>query len=379
MSFRVVLIILAVLILVCGSLLVSVVYIKYAQARKTRQNSIDAKKIHPFLKKLFAAETIDFFRDHELVLSRLAKTLETKASHETLEDILLDILEYGEGEMTVRARTIAYYFGYPAQCVFMIRELLTGNIAIGCRKAGLYKYTDAIPDILEALDIVSSETQLQALMALARIGSTAAMLEGFDKIYRLVLVNERTINEILSAFSGDRFELYKKMIHHQSEYLVRFFLKAMDQETANRLIEDIIVLYKNGGKETRLACIIAIGKSGNSRKNYMLVHALGDKEWEIRATAAKTLGSLADPDAIMPLAKAARDREWWVRQNAVSAILAYPNSEEILIPIVETGDKYAFDSMQYTLGRADEMRLLSRIREVWSKEHESNTIKINAI
>jgi len=375
MSFKVVLIILTILIFVCASLLISVVWIKRNQAHREKRRRKDIKKISPFLKKLFAAETVDFFKNSEQSLSILAAELDDKFSLQTLEDMLLDILEYGGGETKVRARTIAYYFGYPEKCLSMIRERLTGNIAIGCRKAGLYQYGDAIPGIMKVLAIVSSETQLQAMMALARIGNTAAMLEAFDKIYRLILVNERTVNEILCAFAGNRLELFKKMIHHQSEYLVRLFLKAMDQEIANQLIEDIIQLFKKGGKETRLACIIAIGKSGNSRKNYMLVHALGDKEWEIRATAAKTLGNLADPDAIAALAKAARDREWWVRQNAVSSILTYPSREEILISIAETGDKYAYDSMQYTLGKANERRLLSRIKEVWSKEDESTILK----
>ena len=377
MSFKVLLIILTILIIVCSLLLISAIVIKAVQAHDKRRDRKNVKKINPYLKKLLTAETVDFFKNHENMLSGLVEILKTKACFQTLENMLLDILEYGEGEAAVRASTIAYYFEYPEKCISMIRDRLAGNVAIGCRKAGLYHYADAIPDILKALDIVSSETQLQALMALARIGNITAMLEAFDKIYRLVLINERTVNEILNAFMGDRFELYKKMIHHKSEYLVYLFLKAIDQETAGRLIEDIIQLYKTGGKETRLACIIAIGKAGNSRKNYMLVHALGDKEWEIRAAAAKTLGVLTDPDAIGPLAKAARDREWWVRQNAVSSILVYPNCEEVLVSLAETGDKYAYDSIQYTLGRAKKRQLLVRLRNVWSGVARDSQIKVS--
>jgi len=346
-----------------------------SQARKERERRNDIEKIKPFLKKLFTAETIDFFKNHGLTLSKLADELKGKASHETLEDLLLYILEYNEGEKRVRARTIAYYFDFPEKCLSMINDRLTGNIAIGCRKAGLYQYDDAIPGITKALGIVSSETQLQALMALARIGDVAAMIGAFDKIHRLILINERAVNEILNVFSGDRFKLYKKMIYHQSEYLVRLFLKSMNRETASELIEDIAGIYKTGGKETRLACIIAIGASGNSSKNYILINALNDKEWEIRAMAAKTLGNLTDPDAITLLARAARDREWWVRQNAVSSILAYQDREEILVSIAETGDKYAFDSMQYTLEKSDETELLSRIRGVWKEEHRSIKMK----
>jgi len=364
MSFKVVLVILVVLATVCVFLFVSVIFIKLRQIRRERQRNDEIKFLKPILRKFFAEETVDFFRNHIQGISKLAGRLKEKSSFQTLESILLDILEDSEGETKVRARTIAYQFGFPDNTLFMIRDRLTGNIAIGCRKAGLYNSEEAIPDILKTLDILSSNTQFQALMALARIGDSATMAIAFDKINPLIFVNERAVNEMLNIFRGDRLDLFRKMIHHKSDYLVRLFIKAIDKETANELIEDIILIHRKGNKETRLACIVAIGRSGNSRKNYILINAMRDKEWEIRAMAAKLLGDTADPDAIGVLAAAARDREWWVRQNAVTSILSFPNREEILISITQTGDKYAFDSMQYTLGKANEINLLARIREI---------------
>jgi len=368
MSFEVLLIILVVLIVVCVSLFASVIWIKMAQAHRERGRSIAMKNIRPILKKLFTAGTVDFFKNHEQGTSKLADKMDGKYFRQTLEDILLDILEVAGGETKVRARTIAYQFGFPERCLSMIRDRLTGNIAIGCRKAGLYQYEEAIPDILNVLGIISSNTQHQALMALSRMGNADALVQAFDKISPLILVNERAVSEIINTFSGDRRELYKKMIHHQSDYLVRLFLKAIDPETANALIKDIVSIYKDGGKETRLAGIIAIGRSGNSGRIPILIRALTDTEWEIRAMAAKTLGVLTSPHAVKPLAKAARDGEWWVRQNAVTSILAYSDSDEILTSIVKSGDRYAYDSMLYALEKANETKLLSRIREVRPEE-----------
>ena len=362
------LIILVVLIVVCVSLFASVIWIKMAQAHRERGRSIAMKNIRPILKKLFTAGTVDFFKNHEQGTSKLADKMDGKYFRQTLEDILLDILEVAGGETKVRARTIAYQFGFPERCLSMIRDRLTGNIAIGCRKAGLYQYEEAIPDILNVLGIISSNTQHQALMALSRMGNADALVQAFDKISPLILVNERAVSEIINTFSGDRRELYKKMIHHQSDYLVRLFLKAIDPETANALIKDIVSIYKDGGKETRLAGIIAIGRSGNSGRIPILIRALTDTEWEIRAMAAKTLGVLTSPHAVKPLAKAARDGEWWVRQNAVTSILAYSDSDEILTSIVKSGDRYAYDSMLYALEKANETKLLSRIREVRPEE-----------
>jgi len=376
MSLRLVLILLAILIAVCLSLFSSVIFIKLVQAKQEKKRKADTKIIKPILNKLLSAETVDFYKNHMLGISKLEAKLKGKGSLQTLEDVLLDIIENSDSETKVKARIIAYNFGFPEKCVSMIVDPFTGNIALGCRKAGLYQYDVAIPGILKALEIHSSNTQYQALMALARIGDTISMVQAFNKINRLIYVNERAINEILNIFSGDRYVLYKEMIHHQSNYLVRLFLKSMNAETANKLIRDIIAISVSGDKETRLAAIIAISKSGSSGKSSTLIKALGDKEWEIRAMAAKTLGVLTDPGAVYPLAKAARDREWWVRQNAVTSLLAYPDSGEILVSIAKAKDRYAYESMLYALGKAGETGLLSRIREVWTENsNHGNLLK----
>jgi len=378
MSLKVVIIILAVLIAVCVSLFLSVIIIKLIQTKRERKRASDTKLINPILRKLLSSETVDFYKNHGQGISKLGLKLKEKSSLKTLEDILLNLIENGDSETKVKARIIAYNFGFPEKCISMVVDPFTANIALGCRKAGLYQYEIAIPGILKALEIHSSNTQYQALMALSRIGDAVSMVQAFNKINSLIYVNERTISEILNVFSGDKYTLYKEMIHHQSDYLVRLFLKAIDKDTANTLINDVIAICKNGGKETRLACIIALGKSGNQGKAPILINALGDAEWEIRAMAAKTLGVLTDPSAILPLAKAAHDREWWVRQNAINSILAYPDCDEILVSIASSKDKFAYDSILYTLKKANETELLSRIQEVWTeKSIKGNLVAAN--
>ena len=364
LSLRFVLIGLIILISLCAFLFFSVVYLKLTEARREKEKIADIKKIKPVLHKLISAESGNFLKYQTQGVLKLNDKLRTKSSRHTLEDILLDNLENTDNVSIERMRNMAHDFGFPEKCLSMIRDRLTGNIAIGCRKAGLYQYKDAIPDLLKTLDILSSNTQYQALMALARIGDANALIQAFYKIHRLVFVNERTISEILSTFSGDRYKLFEEMIHHKSDYLARLSLKAIDKETAKTLMGEIISIYNGGGKETRLACITAIGKSGISKKISLLIKALKDEEWELRAMAAKTLGILTGPQAVKHLAKAARDNEWWVRQNAVTSILAYPDPGEILVPIVNSGDRYAYDSILYALEKADQTELLSRIKKI---------------
>jgi len=323
------------------------------------------------LDKLFTAETAVFFIEHEDGLKKLTGLLKRKVSLQAFEDVLLKIIEDAEGETKVKAITIAYYFEFPDNCHSLLKSRLTSNVAIGCYKAGLYQNQDAIPAIMAALDILSSETQLQALMALSRMGDSAVMVEAFNKINSYIFINERAIKEILRVFPGNRVELFGRIIHNQSEYLVRIFLLAIDNDTADKIIEGIIWIMHTGNKETRLAGLTAIGRSGKKELASILIGALSDDEWEIRAMAAKMLGILTGPDAIAPLMNAAHDSEWWVRQNAVASILAYPDYDGIMISIVQTADKYAYESIQYTLDKASKTELLARITEIWQKTDRS--------
>ena len=406
-KFEILITFLIVLLSVSTLLFISVIFIKQRQAYREKKVNAIVKKITPIVEKLFAAEKADLSKKHGEDLKELADLLEVNASHQTFEldtlftaetavfftdhdegvkklaallkgkvslqafeDVLLKIIEDAEGEAKMKAITIAYYFGFPDSCHSLLRSNLSSNVAIGCYKAGLYQNEDAVPAILRALEILSSETQLQALMALARMGNSSVMIEAFNKINSYIFINERAIKEILRVFSGNRVELFGRVIHHQSDYLVHIFLKAIDNETAEQIIEDIIWILQTGRKETRLAGLTAIGRSGRAELISILTNALNDDEWETRAMAAKMLGTLTGPEAIAPLMNAVHDREWWVRQNAVTSILAYPNYEEIMISIAHTADKYAYESIQYTIEKANKMELLSRITEIWLKDNK---------
>ena len=394
MSIKIVIIVLFALIALCLSMFFSVICMKLAQERREKMRSAYTKKIKPVLTSLLATEPAYFLEKCEQGISKLERPRQNKFSLQVLEELLLEIIENEKPEKKARARIIAEQLGLPPKCLNMIRSRLEGNIAIGCRKAGLYQYEDAIPGIIKALDIFSSTTQFEVLMALSRIGNTAVLVQAFDKIHRFILVNERAINEIVNVFSGDRHELFKKMLYHQSAYLARIFLKAIDKKTAGSLIGDILIMSRTGDKETRLAGIVAIGRSGKRAKIPVLIRAMRDTEWEIRAMAAKTLGILIGPNAIMPLTKAACDSEWWVRQNAINSILAYPGREMILASIVKSGDKYAYDSILYILEKTKQINLLlniskistskagiskASISKVWSKEQKKATLGKKAV
>ena len=253
-------------------------------------------------------------------------------------------------------------------------ESVLDGIASGCRRAGLYQYEEAIPYMLGALGIMSGETQFQILAALSRIGDVDAVVRAFNIIKDRILVNERAILEIVDSFAGKKHELHKQMLSFRTEYVAAIFIKAMTEDVANDLMEKLLHVVENGSKEMRAAAIKALAKTGSSKIGKHLLRALEDPAWEVRAAAAKALGTCVCAEGGEALSLSLRDSEWWVRQNSATALLSYPNCEELFLKTIRSEwDTYAIQSIVYTLESADRPQLLSRIQDAVVNRQRENT------
>lgn len=75
----------------------------------------------------------------------------------------------------------------------------------------------------------------------------------------------------------------------------------------------------------RQAAAAALGQIGDSCAAELLIAALGDAAWQVRAAAAKALGRIDDRRAVRPLIAALGDPEPDVRLAALSALSRMPS------------------------------------------------------
>jgi len=139
-------------------------------------------------------------------------------------------------------------------------------------------------------------------------------------------------------------------------------------------MEKLLHVVENGSKEMRAAAIKALAKTGSSKIGKHLLRALEDPAWEVRAAAAKALGTCVCAEGGEALSLSLRDSEWWVRQNSATALLSYPNCEELFLKTIRSEwDTYAIQSIVYTLESADRPQLLSRIQDAVVNRQRENT------
>ena len=284
-----------------------------------------------------------------------------------VDDCLLSAIEHATPEHRDRLITIARALNFPSDCIAQIRSRIPRISAQGSRRAGLYNFTEAIGDMVAALDVLSSENQFEILMGLARIGKANAMVTAFEKIKNNIIVNERAIIEILNIFPDgmEKMALFRIMLNHKTNYLAALFLKAIDREMVKGLIGGVRKILSEGDKEIRAAAVRGLATLNDKAPARDLIRTLvKDDDWEVRAQAAKALGAIKISEASLALFWALHDRQWWVRQNAANALTSHEDYEILFILAAESGDKFSLDSLISALENTGNTGLLDSLRNL---------------
>ena len=79
-------------------------------------------------------------------------------------------------------------------------------------------------------------------------------------------------------------------------------------------------LASTGDERERIKACRALGRLADPVVVPLLIRALNDDAWAVRAQAATALGACAHPSAVGPLATALSDHNWWVRANSANSL-----------------------------------------------------------
>ena len=84
----------------------------------------------------------------------------------------------------------------------------------------------------------------------------------------------------------------------------------------------IASLIRFGTERERIKACRALGRLARVEAVPLLLEALEDEAWVVRAQAALALGRIGDGRAVRPLEQALTDTAWWVRADAAEALRA---------------------------------------------------------
>ena len=235
-------------------------------------------------------------------------------------------------------------------------------LAEAARQAGL---DDALRDSLASSDVIERGRALGllGLLRLASCDELEPLLHDPDPEVRLVAVRAIAsldsgdgTRALLRALGSDAIEpdrvveqlarasAVPELVHalSTSEHVaVRpLIAEALGLTRTLAGIAPLAALVRTGVEEERVRACRALGRIARPEVVPLLVEALADDAWAVRAEAARGLTGLGDQSCVPDLERALSDGAWWVRANAAEALRSLgPVGLEALVRASRSDDR----------------------------------------
>ncbi len=276
--------------------------------------------------------------DSDIVESMLLDGLELAALPEELPP-LLNCLRFS-GLLHMRIRQARAERGWKRRAAL---------VTLGRTRAA-----EAIPALAEALDAPEEETRIAAARGLGLTELPQAAVAILDSI----MLGNRPIPEhvIKNALvncchnsPGIVFRYLKESEGKQRKLLAR----VLGELATPELGEDLILLATDPDPEVRASAARAMGSAQLSFALPVLSVLVNDSEWFVRLRAVVALASVNHSSRVRPLLRALCDSNRFVRQRAAWALAQIgSNLDNILSQVVDTQDNYALQAFVSELERS---------------------------
>jgi len=187
----------------------------------------------------------------------------------------------------------------------------------------------------------------EALLTLAHMGSTDSFLKiCLDKDY-IQHMSFRNLQEIIATYTGNREELFHKLLSAPDDYVIRICIKSIGSEGISALVPEILQYLDSPNINLVIDTLRTIGALKYKSVLERVQKLLGNERWEVRNAVVQTIAAIDADNNIEFLVKALQDKEWFVRYNAGQALCGTSNLEKVRDMVRATNDRFANDMLEY--------------------------------
>lgn len=315
--------------------------------KRKKESSIINDLIDNLFAKLSNSENVS--ENVEKYILDLKKYSKTFSGREITAERLIGYIELIKGDLRDALCGICEELGFVDYEMANLQKKDVFRIALACKRLGEYRSEKALDSLLDRLKTDVYEVKYHALLAISKIGNNEYFMKAFSKEYKVQMLSERNLMEIVNSFEGDKATVYKKMIGHEDEYISSIFIRAAGNDRVLEVSEEVGRHLSSQSFLKKIAAVKAVGQMGDFRFVDDLIKELSSSDWRIRAVAAKSLGEIGAQRAVTYLKEALKDAEWWVRYNAAFSIIKLGNYEDVLAEIFNGQDEFAKDAAFYAL------------------------------
>jgi HEAT repeat protein len=282
---------------------------------------------------------------------------------EIVESILLDEIEMAERDALPSLLECLRTSGLLDMRIYEARTARGWKQRTALLALGRTRAKEAIPALSAALDSPVAETRIAAVRALGRTNILEAAIPILDRVVDGQLdAPERSLKTALANCSRSRPIVLVSYLN-QSEGKARELLaRVLAELVSPELGEELLVLAADPLPEVRASAARALG-STNTAYTLPALHSLSlDPEWFVRLRAVVALGQIENVAKIRILLRSVCDPNRHVRQRA-AWVLAHmePQLEQILQQVVDTKDDYALQAFISELERSGAVEKVKKV------------------
>lgn len=238
-------------------------------------------------------------------------------------------------------------------------RLSRGNVyeqAYACRRLADFDARGSEDDIRSRITSHNDNLSYHAAMAMSQFGDEQAVIKYIKRCEKNIKFSHRVIMELFDIYSGDKVMLVNDLYYDCSDYMKATIIKAVARDKLTALMPIYEEELQNPYTDIRIACVKAISFFEDAQFEHMLLTALNDKNWVIRAQAVRGLEKINNEVALEAIVKATQDEEWWVRQTAANSLVNMDLTLEHIDKVLNGYDKYAADAVKSSLYRVIDMK-----------------------
>jgi HEAT repeat protein len=246
---------------------------------------------------------------------------------------------------------------------------------------GRTRAPEAVPALAEALEATDEETRIAAVRGLGHTELAEAAVPIIECLLlgRWPLPEQAVKNALFNCCHnspGILLRYLKQSTGRPRELLARVLAELATPE----LGEDLILLATDKDAEVRASAARAMGSAQPSFGLPVLSVMVKDVEWFVRLRAVVALASLNHIGRVRPLLSALCDSNRYVRQRAAWALAQMgSNLDDILSRVVETQDDYALQAFISELERSGSIEVLAEALEKHDEQTAARNILLHTL
>lgn len=222
-----------------------------------------------------------------------------------------------------------------------------------CRMLGLLESRSSVDVLTRKLFDPNPKVASAAIIAIGEIRDEKT-LPALLKLFSVCsFPHAWLIASVLSFFGKAVYQPIKPYLKHGNlpEKKLILLLKVIGELQIVESIEELKVLYMESPSiDVKIASMNAIGRLNDLFAVKMILDALSNPLWQIRATACRIIGEMCIKGAAYRLIPLLKDSNYYVRKNAANALVNLGKlGITAMLAYLDVDDRYARDMIVQTL------------------------------